>query len=81
MAAFTENKKRGKFWPRPPSQSEGNGEDWTKSGMSEQHFTVWAASPCRVLGMNSMEKLYSFGLVYMVSDTPSFVGQYALGNF
>lgn len=33
------------------------------------------------LGMKSMEKLYSFGLVYMVSDTPGFIGQYALGNF
>jgi len=32
------------------------------------------------LGMKSMENLYSFGLVYMVSDMPGFIGQYAFGN-
>lgn len=82
MGTFTENKKkRGKFCPRPPSQSEGNREGWTKSSLSEQHFTLWATGPHMALGTNSMEKLCSFGLVYTVSDTPDFMGQYTLGNF
>lgn len=81
MGAFTQNKKRGKFWPKPSSQSEGNREGWTKSGLSEQHFTVWATGSHMSLGTNFTEKLCSFGLVYMVSDTPGSTGQYTLGNF
>lgn len=81
MGAFTENKKRGKFWLRPPALSEDDREGWTKSSLPERHFTVWATGPVMALGTSSMEKLYSFGLVYMVSDTPAFVGQYTLGNF